>query len=217
MFWESLSSADREAVLAVGTRTSYAEGARLFLEGDPPTHVLVLRSGRVKLTSSSAEGQEVLIEIRGPGYLLGELGPIDDVPRISSAIALDPVEAIVMSAPQFRQLLTDRGTLAYQVIVLVSDKLRQATSRRLEVGTSDAQARLCQRLVELAVDGDLQPDGTVEIQSSLTQQEMAEWIGVSRDAVVLSLRHLRESGYLETGRRKIRILDLEAIGRMASY
>ena len=110
-------------------------------------------------------------------------------------------------------LLAERSSMSFQVLVIVAEKLRQCSSRRLEAGTSNAQARLCQRLVELAESQNRTSAEVIEIQSPLTQQELAEWIGTSRDAVVLALRQIREQGWIETGRRTFRILDLEALRR----
>ncbi|MGF1598162.1 MAG: helix-turn-helix domain-containing protein [Acidimicrobiales bacterium] len=68
-------------------------------------------------------------------------------------------------------------------------------------------AQLCGRLLELVRGLPVEPDGSVELQPSLTQQEMADWLGVSRDAVVIALQRLRRNGLVETGRRRIRIVD----------
>ncbi len=215
VFWDGLNQQDQEAVRAVGVQRSYEAGTRLWLYGDQPTHTLVILSGLVKLTRDSIEGRELIFDLRGAGYILGELGPIESTPRNATVTVVEDVEAIVLSADAFRQLLIDRGSVAYAVLAVVADKLRQATDRRLEAGVGDAQARLCGRLVEMAADAKVEPNGVIIIKSPLTQQELADWIGVSRDAVVLSLRRLRKLGWVETGRRTIRILDLDALRQNA--
>lgn len=215
VFWDSLKSDDQDAIRAVGVQKSYESGTRLWLYGDQPTHTMVILSGLVKLTRDSIEGRELIFDLRGPGYLLGELGPIESMPRNATVTVVEDVEAIVLSSEAFRRLLIERGTVAYAVLAIVADKLRQATDRRLEAGVGDAQARLCGRLVEMASDAPIEPNGVIVIKSPLTQQELADWIGVSRDAVVLSLRRLRKLGWVETGRRTIRILDIEALRQNA--
>ncbi|MDH3678530.1 MAG: Crp/Fnr family transcriptional regulator [Acidimicrobiia bacterium] len=215
MFWDLLSDDDKEAIRGAGVKTTYPAGNMLFHYGDEPTHVLVLLNGLVKLTLTSVDGREVMIELRGAGNMLGELGPIDSLPRSTSVMVIEDVEAIVVPTSAFRQLLLDRGTLSYAVLTLVAEKLRQSTQRRLEAGVGDAHARLCGRLVELAESAEMGSDGVIEVNSPLTQQELADWIGVSRDAIVLALRRIRELGWIETGRRTIRIHDLEALRRAA--
>jgi CRP-like cAMP-binding protein len=214
-FWEQLDAADRDAVIAIGRTRAYRAGEVLFIEGDEAHHVLVVLSGRLKLTRSSLDGREVLIELRGPGELIGEMGSIDDSPRSATATVTEPVEAVVVPAGRFRQLLIERGSVAFAVLSSTAARLREANERRLEAGGGASLGRLCGRLVELAAGCPPAGDGAIDIVSPLTQQELAEWIGVSRDAVVLGFRRLRELGWVETGRRRIRILDIEALRRAA--
>lgn len=215
MFWDALGAEDQAAVRAVGAGRVYERGEYLFMEGDEPTHVIVLLAGELKLTRSAVDGRSVLIEIRQPGELVGESGPIDRQPRSASAVALTSVEALVVPADAFRRLLADRGTVAIELIATLVERLRQSAVRRLESGTSDAVTRLAGRLVELSQDRQPTAAGEVVLTSALTQQDLAEWIGVSRDAVVLAFRQLRQLGLIETGRRQIRILDPSGLQRFA--
>jgi CRP-like cAMP-binding protein len=215
VFWDDLTEEDRLAVAAAGRSRTYPAGSVVFLAGDDPRQVFVIQRGRLKLTRAALDGREVLIELRGPGEVIGELGAVDDVPRSATATVVQSMEAIVVPAPRFRQLLAERGTVALAVLTTVADRLRASAQRRLESGTSDAMARLCRRLVELSADVEPNAAGVVEIPSLLTQQELAEWIGTSRDAVVLVLRQLRERGWVATGRRRITVLDLAAVRRAA--
>lgn len=215
MFWDALRAEDQEALRAIGASRRYGRGEVLFLEGDQPTHVLVLLSGELKLTRSAVDGRSVLIEIRQPGALIGESGPIDNQPRSASAVALSSLEVLVLPATAFRRLLEERGTVAIGVIGTLVERLRESAVRRLESGTSDAVTRLAGRLVELSDDLPPAGSGDVVLNSALTQQDLAEWIGVSRDAVVLAFRQLRQLGFVETGRQQIRIVDPEGLRRFA--
>ncbi|MEM7340858.1 MAG: Crp/Fnr family transcriptional regulator [Actinomycetota bacterium] len=215
VFWDVLSVDDQEAMAAAGTSRAYPTGSVVFHEGERSTFAVVLRRGRLKLTTSSPEGRELLIELRGENELIGELGVIDDAPRSASAIAVERVEALTIPAAAFNDLLVERGSISVAVLRLTASRLRQSGLRRLESGTSDVLVRLSRRLVELVGDTAPRTDGVIEVMSPLTQQEMAEWIGVSRDAVVLALRQLRENGAIETGRRQIRIHDFELLKKIA--
>jgi CRP-like cAMP-binding protein len=216
-FWDDLSEADQLALAATGRRCSYPVGSVVFVAGDRAEQVLVVLSGRLKLTRTSLDGREVLIELRGPGSLVGELGAVDDAPRSATATVAEPLDAIAIPAGRFRRLLAERGTIALAVLMSVAQRLRQSAERRLESDTTDALARLCNRLVELAGGDQAPAAGALEITSPLTQQELAEWIGVSREAIVLALRELRERGWVETGRRRITVLDMAAVRRAARH
>jgi len=211
MFWDNLRAADQEVLEAAGVRRRYQAGVPIWLDGDPPTHTFIVLSGLVKVSRSSVDGREIIIELRGQGTILGELASIDSSPRSAALTAIEDVEALVVQADMFRRLLLENGPIAFAVLEVVAHKLRQATDRRLEAGVGNAQARLCSRLVELAGGAPVADDGSIEVKSPLTQQELADWIGVSRDAVVLAMRHIRELGWVETGRRTIRVLDLDAL------
>lgn len=211
MFWEALSPSDREAITEAGTTRRYPAGAVLFFDNEAPTHVVVVLEGEVKLTKVSFEGREVILELRKSGELIGELGPIDDEPRSATVTAIRDTEVILIPSNRFLQLLNDRGSIAVGVLAVIARKLRQASDRRVAAHTTGSLSRLCDRLVELAATVDPNPDGTIDFRSPLTQQELAEWIGVSRDAIVLALRDLRDLGLIETGRRTIRVLDLDGL------
>ncbi len=211
VFWDALSPDDRQAVEAIAARRTYDRGETVFLEGDTPSHVLVILRGQLKLTRSTADGRSVLIEIRRAGAVVGESGPIDAQPRGAAAVALTTLEVLVIPADAFLQLLADRGTVALRVIATLVERLRESSVRRLESGTSDAVTRLAGRLVELSEDTAAAADGSVVLDLTLTQQDLAEWIGVSRDAVVLAFRQLRQLELVETGRQQITLLDRDRL------
>ncbi len=211
MFWSSLSREEQEQVERLAVRRTYQAKSVLFLDHDWSEHVLVILSGQVKLSRSSVDGQEMLIELRGAGSLVGELAAMEGGRRIATVTAASEVEALVVPASKFRALLQENPKLCFAVLVVVSAKLRQATERRLVASSTDALSRLAGRLVELSAGIPADGSGVVVVQSPFTQQELADWIGVSRDAVVLALRTMRASGWIETGRRVIRIVDLPAL------
>ena len=205
MFWPELADSDRTAVVSAGVERRFPRGSVLFREGEGPTHVLVILTGWVKVSRSALDGREIIIELRGPGDLLGELGLFDEQPRNATATAVAEVAALVIPAGRFRGLLNERGPIGVGVLSAVAQKLRQATDRRLADGTGDAVTRVCSRLLELA--GEFDQTRVASIDWPFTQQELAEWVGISRESVVLVLRDLRRRGLVETGRRTIRLLD----------
>ena len=216
MFWHDLTAADQAAVAAIGVERTFTTGSYVFFEGDPASHVLVVLAGMMKLTTTAPDGRTVLIELRREGELVGELAAIDGRPRSLSAIVIARMEALVISAERFRELLMTNGNVAMAVMTMMADRIRETNERRLESGTAAATARLAGRLVELAQGQQRQENGEILLKSVLTQQELAEWIGASRDAVVLGLRELRTKGFIKTGRQRIRILDLDALIRYSS-
>ncbi|HSS12182.1 MAG TPA: Crp/Fnr family transcriptional regulator [Acidimicrobiales bacterium] len=207
-----LPQAELDALLAAGRTRRHLRGEVLLREGDAATSVLLIVSGLVKLTKTAASGRQAVLELRGPGDPVGELGAIDKQPRSANVVAVGDVEVVVLSAHRFDALVQKRSALAHRLLVTVVGRLREASARQLELGTVDVVARVCRRLAELAALG-TSIDGGVLVRAELSQQDLADWAGISRDGVVRALHELRTLGWLETGRRRLMIQDLDAIRR----
>jgi CRP/FNR family transcriptional regulator, cyclic AMP receptor protein len=212
----SWSSEDVEALAAMGRVKRYRRGAVLFNEGEEAGHVIVVRSGRVKVSSYTEEGKEIVLAVREPGELLAELSAIDGEPRGATATSLEPVDAALVAAADFRSFLEERPMVAFALLEMTAGKLRDADRKRIEFGAYDTTGRVARRLVEMAERfGEETGDG-VRITLPLSQQELAGWTGASREAVSKSLHQLRVRGFIETARRGITVLDLAGLRRRAT-
>lgn len=213
--WNAIGADDRALLQAAGHERTYSAGEYLFQEGTAPTDVIVVRSGLVKLTKSNADGREVMLELRGPGELLCEMSAVDGSCRSATGVAIRPVSALSLPASRFTQLLAEQPRLSFAVLRTVVERVRQSAERQLEGGTADSMARICARLIELAGPAAASQAGPIVIKSPLTQQELGDWSGVSRDAATLALGTLRKLGWLETGRRRFVIRNYEGILKRA--
>jgi CRP/FNR family transcriptional regulator, cyclic AMP receptor protein len=214
-FMARLGEPDREALAERGRRRRWPSGASLFLEGEKASTVMIVLSGRVKCFSLTEHGEEILLAVRGPGALLGELSAVDGAPRSASIAALEPVVALVVPLNAFVDYLRGHGDAAIALLQLVTARLRDADRKRVEGAAYDIPARVARRLVELA-DRFGEPDGTgVRIAVALSQDELAGWVGASREAVAKALRVLRDRGYVSTGRRTMTVLDVPGLRRRA--
>jgi CRP/FNR family transcriptional regulator, cyclic AMP receptor protein len=210
-FLGRLSPADREALQVEGTVRTYPDSAYLLREGDPPSFVAFVLRGTVKLTKVATTGREVLLELRGPGDIVGELGAIDAKPRSANAVALGELEVLTVSHERFTAWASSNPGIARQLLLTIVQRLRDASARQLELGAIDVVGRVCRRLLELAAShGELTADGLL-IRSAISQQELAEWAGVSRDGVVRTLQELRAGGVVDTGRQRVLIRDLAVL------
>jgi CRP-like cAMP-binding protein len=211
-----LEPGDLEALTAWGHARSFSRGSTLFNEGENADHVLIVQSGRVKVSSFTADGKEVVLAVRGPGELLGELSAIDGEPRSATASALEPVEVLTVPAEDFRAFLGMRPRVTISLMQMLSRKLRDADRKRIEFGAHDIVGRVCHRLVELAERFGEESARGVRITLPLSQQELAGWTGASREAVSKALHQLRARGSIETARRGITVLDIAALRRRAT-
>lgn len=198
-----------------GRTVRYEPGAVLFREGSASTTVVLIRHGRTKITCLTEDGRETLLAILGPGDVLGELGALDGSPRSATVTTIDEVEALVVPAAAFRGLVERDGKVGLTVLEVVNGRLREADRKRVEFGALAAPTRLALRLLELADRyGETDGDGH-RIALPLTQEELAGLVGSSRESVTKALRRFRDEGWIETGRRRVTILDGPALRRFA--
>ncbi|HEX7298800.1 MAG TPA: Crp/Fnr family transcriptional regulator [Solirubrobacteraceae bacterium] len=212
-FLDALSQGNVDELRALGRLRRYPVGARLFNEREAGDAVLVLLSGRVKLSATTESGREALLGIRVPGELIGEMSAIDRAPRSATATALEPVEVLSVSSEAFVAYLHNTPGVALVLVRVLNRRLRDADHKRVEFLAQDTVGRVCSRLVELAERfGEPGHSGT-DINIAITQEDLAGWTGSSREAAIRALRTLRELGWIATGRRTITLLDLEMLRR----
>lgn len=215
VFQSALTPDEAAALRARGVTRAFPRGAAIFHQHGMADRVLVVQTGCVKLSAVSEEGKEVVLAIRGPGDLLGEMSVIDGRPRSATATALDPVDALGVAAPDFIHFLEDNPRVARVVMQMLGARLREADAMRVELSAHDSMSRVAARIVELSIRFGDEVDAGVQIELPLSQEELAGWTGCSRDSVVKALQAMRGLGWIETGRRRITVLALEELRRRA--
>jgi CRP-like cAMP-binding protein len=195
----------------------YRAGSTLFHEGDPSDWVLLVLTGRVKVAALTSDGRDVMLAVRMPGELIGELSAIDGLTRSATATAIDAVECRVIPAAQFREFLASDSQVALQLLASVCARLRDSDRRRIEFVALDATGRVARRLSELADQfGVPTGNGQLRIDVPISQDDLAGWTGSSREAVVKALKTLRNRGWIMTGRRAITVIDVAALRSRAT-
>ncbi|WP_183095122.1 Crp/Fnr family transcriptional regulator [Nocardioides stalactiti] len=210
-FFDEIDPADREAISSRARLRRWSTGEALMREGQAGTEVLVLVSGRAKVTYLTKEGREVILDFRGPGDLLGEMAVVDGNPRSSSVQAIEPVEALALPAADFRALVAQSPTLSTRLLQNMIRRFRDSDRKVVEFGASHAVGRVAARLVEMVERfGTATPAGHV-IDLPISQDELASWTGASREAVAKALQTLRGLGLVSTDRRSYTVHDLEGL------
>jgi CRP/FNR family cyclic AMP-dependent transcriptional regulator len=213
-FFAALDEDARKVLDSSGRRRQFGAGQVLFSEGDDGHDVIVLLSGAVKIVSTAASGREVILDVMESDELLGELSAIDGQPRSATAVALTPVEVLVIPAAPFNAFLESDGGAATELLRLVARRLRVSSQRQLEFGTSDAIGRICACVLRM-LDSKPAPDNA-EVTMLLAQHELAALTGLSREAVVKGLRALRQLGWIDLQGRTLHVLDEEALRQRAA-
>ena len=217
-FLATVPEATRASLFEQGHRRRHARGTTLFIEGDVAQEAVVVIDGLVKAGVVAADGREVILGVLGPGALIGEIASLDGGRRSATVQTLTDVEILVIPKEGFTRFLIDHPDVLHQLALVLAGRLRESDRRQLEFGTGDSLQRLCARLAELADRyGEKDADGVVQLVSPLSQSDLASWSGLSREAVVKSLRTLRDLGWIENRGRVIAILDMTKLRHRAEH
>lgn len=215
-FWDQLTEPEAAALAQAGRRRDFRRGSVLLREAQVSGWVAVLRSGRVKVSVDTANGTEVVLAVRGPGALIGELSAIGRGPHGATVTALENVSALVVPVAAFEAYLQAHGRVAFQLMRTLVGRLNDADRKRIEFGAHGTTGRVAARLVEMVERfGQPAPDG-VKIALPFTQDELAGWTGASREAVSKALGVLRSAGEIHTGRMSVVVRDVDALRRRAA-
>jgi CRP/FNR family cyclic AMP-dependent transcriptional regulator len=209
-FLARLQENERTALEAAGRRRPFSAGQVLFSEGDDGRDVFIVLDGVVKLVTTAASGQQVILDLESAGSLLGELSAIDGQPRSATAEAVTPIDVLVVRFEAFRNFLESQPRAATELLGVVAARLRESSQRQLEFGSSDALTRLCRSLLVM-IDRFGNQDCDPSVHLPIAQHDLAKLTGLSREAVVKGLRRLRDLGWVETSGRTFVIRDLQAV------
>ena len=214
-FLDALTETEAEDLRSVGRPRAYGANVTLFHQGDEAGPVVVLLTGRAKVVSLSSAGREVIVAVRGPGDLLGELSAIDGEPRSATVTTLEAVDALLIPGSAFAAFLERCPRVALVILRMVAGRLRYADAQQADFATHDVVGRVAHRLVELSERFGAPTAGRIEIELPLSKEELAAWTGASREAVSKALQLLRSLQIVETGRRHVTVLDPQALQRRA--
>ncbi len=210
-FVAALHSDDYSALTEIGRSRRYPKGATLFSEGNRSDRVVILTKGRAKISRVTTDGREVLLAVRGAGDLLGEMSAFDERPHSATIVTLEDVDALVLTRQEFKAFLEAHPRAALTLLRMMSTRLRAADETRVDFLAHDAEGRVAKALVDLAERyGEATASG-LRISLALSQEELAGWLGASRESVSKALQTLRGRGWIETHRRGITVSDLDAL------
>lgn len=218
-FTGRLTAESRHRLLRLGVRCGFEPGAFLLHQGELSDQVLLLTHGRVKVLSTAENGYAVVLAIRGPGDLVGEMAGLGSRPRSATVAALDPVVAWAIAGSAFQDFISSERGAAIALAELIACRLRAANRRRLEFGAFPVRRRLALVLLDLERwHGVSVPDdtGRSDIDLALSQADLAGLVGSSLESAAKALRGLARLGVIRTRRRHVTILDHVALVKLAS-
>lgn len=200
-----------ELVATRGTKVRLASGEPLFHEGDPSSSVFACTYGRIKVFVTTPAARELLLGIKSPVQAFGELSAIDGRPRSASAVATEMSIVAQLPAEDFMDALRSAPELSVVVLRELSDQLRRANARVASRDALSITIRAGELLVELGAKFRRHAPASGDIELPITQDELAGWIGATREATARSLATFRRAGAISTGRHRIVLHGLDVL------
>ena len=201
----SSSSLDR-----VTKESSHPDGMVLFMEGHPSQGLMVIVSGRVKLSTASADGRSIVVRIAGPGEVLGLSATVVGRPCELTAETLEPTRIKIIPRESFRQWLRAHPELAFQIAQELAEEYNNTCQQlRTMMLSHTATQRLARTLLQFVRNAG--PDKEARVELTLTHQQIAEMIGSSRETVTRLLTSFRHRGLIELEHSTLVIRDREAL------
>ncbi len=186
----------------------YSAGEILFLEEDPADAFYAVLEGEVKIVKVTADGKEIILDTMVEGDFFGEMGILDERDRSATALISKKSRLMVLEKDNFIRFIKGNPEIALKIIIELSHRLRQANQGIEGLAFLDVESRLKRLLLRLAKKGK-QGVSSLVLEKSITHQEMAKYIGSSRETVTRLINKLENQGFLKIEDSKIIMLNLE--------
>lgn len=193
----------------------YKPREMIVAKGDPANEFFVLLRGRAKVTAHGADGSDTAINMMGPGEVFGEIGILDGQPRSATVTTLEECEMAVVDKHAFHGLLAASPPVATKLLAVLAGRIRELTIRVEDRAFLDVPARLAKQLLWLAGNHGTANGTAVRIELKLSQQELGDFIGATRESVNKNLRDWSRSGFIKLDRDYLEILHLDALHAIA--
>ncbi len=202
-----------QQLAGLAVRRSYAEGASVFYQAGPGDALYGVVTGKVLISASSPEGKEIFLNIMEPGDTFGEIALLDGQPRTATASTTAPSELMMIMREPFLALLHREPRLVDHLLQLLCQRVRWTSGLAEESALLGVPARLARRLLSLA---ELHGRGSNGSELTISQEEVARFLGLSRQIVNQHLQHWKARGWVALGRGKITLTDDEALRRLVA-
>ncbi|MGQ0578770.1 MAG: Crp/Fnr family transcriptional regulator [Betaproteobacteria bacterium] len=193
----------------------YKPKETIVAKGDPASEFFVLLRGRAKVTAQGTSGADTAINVMGPGEVFGEIGILDGQPRSATVTTLEECEMAVVDNHAFHGLLAASPLVAIKLLAVLAGRIRELTVRVEDRAFLDVPARLAKQLLWLAGNHGIDGGDRVRIELKLSQQELGDFIGATRESVNKYLGDWSRSGLIKRARDYLEILDLDALRDIA--
>jgi CRP/FNR family cyclic AMP-dependent transcriptional regulator len=204
-----------EALAAGLSYGDYSRGESVFTEGEQGDTLFIVMTGKVKIGRRAADGRENMLSVMGPSDMFGELSLFDPGPRTATASVLTDARLASLAHTSLRPWISDRPEIAEQLLRVLARRLRRTNDALADLIFTDVPGRVAKALLGLADRFGSEDGDGVRVHHDLTQEELAQLVGASRETVNKALADFSSRGWLRVDSRAVTILDRERLARRA--
>ena len=191
------------------------KGEIVFSEGEPGDSLYIVLSGKIKVGRRAADGRQNLIAVMGPSYMVGELSLFDPGPRTATATAVLDTRLARLRKQALRPWLNNRPEIAEQLLRVLARRLRRTNDNLADLIFTDVPGRVAKTLLQFAGRFGTRDGGVLRVSHDLTQEELAQLVGASRETVNKALADFASRGWLRLDGKTVIIMDPERLARRA--
>ena len=210
-FLAALSVDDRRWLHERVRRRTYTRGDIIFQKDDPGQSLFIIEDGSVRIYVPGAQGMDLTLAVMGSGDFFGDLSLLDGRPRSASASALSETVVVTVERSDFTGLLRSRPEASLAILAEIAKRVRDTDQMATDLAFLDVGGRLARKLSELAGSHGVQRDGGILIDIPLTQEELANMIGVTRESVNRNLGVFRRLGFVSREGRKVLVRNPDGL------
>jgi CRP-like cAMP-binding protein len=204
-----------EAVAASLEFGDYGRGETVFAEGEQGDTLYIVLEGKVKIGRRATDGRENMLSVMGPSDMFGELSLFDPGPRTATATVVTDARLASLAHAALRPWITNRPEIAEQLLRVLARRLRRTNDALADLIFTDVPGRVAKQLLALSERfGSAEPEGT-RVHHDLTQEELAQLVGASRETVNKALADFAGRGWIKLEARAVVMLDVERLKRRA--
>jgi CRP/FNR family cyclic AMP-dependent transcriptional regulator len=213
--FQGVEPGSAEALAADLEYLDLPKGHTIFSEGELGDSLYIVMSGKIKLGRRAADGRENMIAVMGPSDLFGELALFDPGPRTASAVAITDAKVARMRKESLRPWLTNRPEIGEQLLRVLARRLRRTNDQQADLIFTDVPGRVAKNLLQLAQRFGTREGSALRVTHDLTQEEIAQLVGASRETVNKALADFTSRGWLRLEGKAVLLLDPERLARRA--
>jgi len=204
-FFTQLNDRELDVVRAVATEKTYPKNAVVLTEGEMGDSLYMIQSGKVKVFIGDEDGREITLKMLGSGDFFGEMSMIDKQPRSASVTTVESSTFLVLTHAAFEKCVEQSPRIANMVMLILAQRVREADRKIGTLALMDVYGRVASTLLELSVYS----NGKLMVGEKLSQQDLANMVGASREMVNRILKDLSDRGFISIQSKSITIINRE--------